>query len=99
MAAAEAASVGTPVVVTDRCGVASSFRHGEALVVPYDRDAIVAAIERTLRNADLRAQLSRGGIQAAKRSSWDRVTDAQEAIYREAVASRTAATKFSTDGS
>jgi glycosyltransferase involved in cell wall biosynthesis len=98
MAAAEAASVGTPVVVTDRCGVASSFRDGEALVVPYNRDAIVAAIERVLADADLRAQLSRGGIEAAKRSSWDRVTDAQEAIYREA-ASRTAATKFSTDGS
>jgi glycosyltransferase involved in cell wall biosynthesis len=99
MAAAEAASVGTPVVVTDRCGVASSFGDGEALVVAYDRDAIVAAIERVLGDADLRERLSRGGVEAAKRSSWDRITDAQEAIYREALASATAATKFSTDAS
>lgn len=99
MSAAEAASVGTPVVVTDRCGVASSFREGEAIVVPYDRDAIVGAIERVLRDAGLRAELSRGGLEATKRSSWDRVADAQEAIYREAAASLTAATNPSTDGS
>ncbi len=98
MSAAEAAAVGTPVVVTDRCGVASSFEDGEALVVPYERSAIVEAIERVLREPELHARLSRGGLEAAKRSSWDRVTDLQEEIYREA-ASQTAATKLSTDGS
>ena len=36
LVAAEAASVGTPVVVSDRTGVAASFGDGEALVVPYD---------------------------------------------------------------
>ena len=36
MAAAEAAAAGTPVVATDRCGIASFFADGEALVVPYD---------------------------------------------------------------
>ena len=69
MAAAEAASVGTPVVVTDRCGVASSFREGEALVVPYDRDAITGAIARVLREPELRERLSLGGLEAPSRSA------------------------------
>src|SRR5439155_1366362 len=71
---------------------------GDALVVPYDRTAVVDAVRRVLSDAALCKQLARGGIAAARRTSWDRVADVQEEIYRE-VASRTAATKFSTDGS
>jgi glycosyltransferase involved in cell wall biosynthesis len=97
MVAAEAASAGTPVIVSDRCGIAGFFGEGEALVVPYDRAAVVDAIRRVLSDAALRDRLARGGVEAARRTSWDRVTDVQEEIYR-AVASRTAVTKFSTDG-
>jgi glycosyltransferase involved in cell wall biosynthesis len=97
--AAEAAAAGTPVVVSDRCGVAGFFQDGEALVVPYEREAVVAGVRRVLDDADLRARLARGGIEAARRTSWDHVTDVQEEIYRGATASRTAATKSSTDGS
>jgi glycosyltransferase involved in cell wall biosynthesis len=96
--AAEAAAAGTPVIVSDRCGVAGFFEAGEALVVPYDGEAVVDAVRRVLSDADLRDRLSRGGIAAARRTSWDRVTDLQEQIYRD-VASRTAVTKLSTDGS
>jgi glycosyltransferase involved in cell wall biosynthesis len=96
--AAEAAAAGTPVIVSDRCGIAGFFQDGEALVVPYERAAIVDAVCKVLADPELRAQLARGGVAAARRTSWDRVTDVQEDIYRE-VASRTAATKFSTDDS
>jgi hypothetical protein len=58
----------------------------------------VAAVGSVLADPDLRARLARGGVAAARRTSWDHVTDVQEEIYRE-VASRTAATKFSTDDS
>ena len=98
MVAAEAAAAGTPVVVSDRCGVAAFFEDGEVLVVPYDSGAIVDAVQRVLSDRGLREQLSRGGITAARRNSWDRVAEVQEQIYRD-VASRTAATKLSTDGS
>jgi glycosyltransferase involved in cell wall biosynthesis len=98
MVAAEAAAAGTPVVVSDRCGVAAFFEDGEVLVVPYDSGAIVDAVQRVLSDKGLREQLSRGGITAARRNSWDRVAEVQEQIYRD-VASRTAATKLSTDGS
>jgi glycosyltransferase involved in cell wall biosynthesis len=98
MVAAEAAAAGTPVIVSDRCGIAPFFEEDEALVVPYDREAVIAAIRRVLADDALRARLSRGGPTAARRMSWDHVVDVQEEIYR-AVASRTAATKLSTDGS
>jgi glycosyltransferase involved in cell wall biosynthesis len=97
MVAAEAAAAGTPVIVSDRCGIAGFFEDGEALVVPYERSAIVDAIRRVLGDGRLREQLQRGGPAAARRTSWDHVSDVQERIYRE-VASRTAATKPSTDG-
>ena len=98
MVAAEAAAAGTPVIVSDRCGIAGFFEDGEALVVPYERGAVVDAIRRVLSDTQLRERLARGGPEAARRTSWDAVADTQERIYR-AVASRTAATKFSTDGS
>ncbi len=98
MVAAEAAAAGTPVIVSDRCGIAGFFEDGEALVVPYERSAVVDAIRRVLSDEALREQLARGGPVAARRTSWDHVTDVQEWIYR-AVASRTAAANASTEGS
>jgi glycosyltransferase involved in cell wall biosynthesis len=94
MVAAEAAAAGTPVVVSDRCGIAAFFEDGEALVVPYERQAVVDAIRRVLSDDELRAQLARGGPVAAQRTSWDRVTDLQERIYRD-VASTNASTDTS----
>ena len=85
LVAAEAASVGTPVIVSDRTGVASSFADGEALVVPFEAEATVEAIGRVLGNPGLRAALAEGGLRAAARSTWDAVVDAQLAIYREAL--------------
>jgi glycosyltransferase involved in cell wall biosynthesis len=94
--AAEAAAAGTPVIVTDRCGIAGFFQDGEALIVPYDEASVVEAIRRVLSDERLRDQLARGGPAAARRMSWDHVTDVQEQIYRD-TASRTAATNLSTD--
>jgi glycosyltransferase involved in cell wall biosynthesis len=99
MAAAEAAAAGTPVLVTDRCGIASFFEEGEALVVPYDRAAVTEALRRVLSEPELRRSLSAGGRAAARRTSWERVIDRQEELYRAAIASRTAATKLSMLGS
>jgi glycosyltransferase involved in cell wall biosynthesis len=97
MVAAEAAAAGTPVVVSDRCGIAGFFEDGEALIVPYDSAAVVNAVRSVLSDAALRKRLALGGVAAAQRTSWDRVADLQEVIYR--AAASTAATKLSTEGS
>jgi glycosyltransferase involved in cell wall biosynthesis len=85
LVAAEAASVGTPVVVSDRTGVAASFEDGEALVIPYDVEATVAAVERVLADDALCGRLGEGALRAARRSTWDAAVDAQLAIYEEAL--------------
>ena len=99
MAAAEAAAAGTPVVLTDRCGIASFFREGEAIVVPYGAEELTDALRNVLGNEELRRSLAVGGVAAARRMSWEHVTAHQEDIYREAIASRQASTKASTEGS
>jgi glycosyltransferase involved in cell wall biosynthesis len=85
LVAAEAASVGTAVVVSDRTGVAASFREGEALVVPYDEAATVDAIARVLRDRGLQRSLAEGALRAARRTTWEAVVDAQVALYEEAL--------------
>jgi D-inositol-3-phosphate glycosyltransferase len=85
LVAAEAASVGTPVIVSDRAGIAASFERDEALVIPYDEEATVAAIERVLGNAELRERLAEGARRAAQRSTWDAVVTAQLGLYDEAL--------------
>ena len=99
MAAAEAAAAATPVVVTNRCGIAGFFREGEAIVVPYGAKELTDALRNVLGNCELRRSLAVGGVAAARRMSWEHVTAHQEEIYRGAIASRQASTKFSTDGS
>jgi glycosyltransferase involved in cell wall biosynthesis len=101
MVAAEAAAAGTPVVLSNRCGVADFFEQGEALVVPYEGAALTEALQRVLGDADLRRRLAEGARAAARRGSWDRIADRQEELYREALAaaSSTAATRLSTLGS
>ena len=74
------------------------LRRGEALVVPYDAAAVTEALRRVLVDEELRRSLSAGGVAAARRMSWEHVTDLQEEIYREVAASRTASTKRSTPG-
>jgi glycosyltransferase involved in cell wall biosynthesis len=86
LVAAEAASVGTAVIVSDRTGVAASFADGEALVVPYDAEATIEAVRRVLEDPALRARLADGARRAAARSTWDAVVDIQLAIYEEALA-------------
>jgi glycosyltransferase involved in cell wall biosynthesis len=85
LVAAEAASVGTPVIVSERTGVATSFEEGEALVVPYEEQATVQAIARVLGEPALLASLGEGALRAARRTTWADVVDAQLAIYEEAL--------------
>lgn len=99
LVAAEAAAAGAPVVVSDRCGIAPFFHDGEALVISANENAVVGAVESVLGDDALRRQLAAGGVEAARRNSWEHVADLQEELYLAAIASRTAATNDSTLGS
>jgi len=86
MVAAEAAAAGTPVVLTDRCGVAELLRDGGGLVVPCEVEPIREAIARVLAEPELRSRLVAGGRAVAARTTWDDVAARQEDLYRLALA-------------
>jgi glycosyltransferase involved in cell wall biosynthesis len=85
MAAAEAASAGLPVVVSDRCGIAELL-DGGALVVPYDSAQAGDALARLLGDPGLRARVGEAGRAVARRHAWPRIVEQQEGIYRLALA-------------
>jgi glycosyltransferase involved in cell wall biosynthesis len=86
MVAAEAAAAGTPLLLTDRCGVAEFVRDRAALVVPYDARAVTAALQRLLADRELRERLGAGGREVAAELSWGQIVERQEAIYDDALA-------------
>ncbi len=66
MVAAEAAAAGTPVVLTDRCGVAALLGERAALIVPPEVERLREAIARVLADPELRARLGLGGQEVAR---------------------------------
>ena len=87
MVAAEAAAAGTPVVLTDRCGVASLLGEDAAMIVPPEVEPLREAIARVLADTELRTRLSAGGQEAARRVSWGSVVAEQVELYRRAIES------------
>jgi glycosyltransferase involved in cell wall biosynthesis len=83
--AAEAAAAGTPVVVTEECGVAPLLADVAGLVVPHDAAAIARAIERIFIEPGLHAKLAVGSREAASRLGWEEPALAMEALYAQLV--------------
>jgi glycosyltransferase involved in cell wall biosynthesis len=83
--AAEAAAVGTPVVMTEGCGIAPLLAGVAALVVPHDVNALSRALERVLSEPDLHAQLSAGCKQVTARLGWEEPAQEMESLYRKLV--------------
>jgi len=84
-AAAEAAACGTPVIVTDRCGIAPFVGAG-GLVIPHDLGALENALERLLADPKLRENFKKGCAEFANSLSWDEPLDQTEQLYRQCVA-------------
>jgi len=86
--AAEAVASGTPVLVTDRCGIAPMVNQRAGLVVPHDCAALEAGLAQILDDPALAARL-RGGCQGvAKSLSWTEPLAQMETLYRELISGR-----------
>jgi glycosyltransferase involved in cell wall biosynthesis len=83
--AAEAVAAGTPVVVTDKCGVAPLLADVAGLVVPHDVTAIAQALGRVLWEPGLHARLSAGCRKVAARLDWDEPAQEMEKLYEKLV--------------
>jgi phosphatidylinositol alpha 1,6-mannosyltransferase len=80
----EAMASGLPALSVQAGGVLEFARHGENawLVGPHDTPALTAALARLMKNAGLRAQLSRGALATAGSRRWDRIYDQLIEDYR-----------------
>ncbi|MGA8142422.1 MAG: glycosyltransferase [Candidatus Acidiferrales bacterium] len=79
--AGEAAACGTPVIVTDRCGIAPFVgRAGE--VIPHDAAALENALGTLLQDPKLRQNRQEGCREFVDRLSWDGPLDETEQMYR-----------------
>jgi glycosyltransferase involved in cell wall biosynthesis len=83
--AAEAAAAGTPVIVTEKCGVAPFLGDRAALIVAHDEDAIYRAMQRVLGEPELHAQLAKGCQEAVSRLGWEEPAGAMESLYSQLV--------------
>jgi glycosyltransferase involved in cell wall biosynthesis len=79
--AAEAVVCGTPVLLTDRCGVATLVQGRAGLVVAYECGALTAGLEQFLNDAALQQQLRQGCAEVARELDWAGPLNETEALY------------------
>lgn len=82
----EAMGRDTPVIITDRCGIAPQIKDRAGLVVPYDEDALMGAIQSLMDDPALREKLAEGGRRVLEEEfSWEPVVAELEALYARAM--------------
>jgi glycosyltransferase involved in cell wall biosynthesis len=86
--AAEAVACGTPVLVTDRCGIAPLVAERAGLVVPHDCAALESGLAKILEDSALAARLRGGCAAVADSLSWTEPLAQMEAAYNEVIAQR-----------
>ncbi len=83
--AAEAVACGTPVLVTDRCGIAPMVDQRAGLVVPHECAALEAGLSQILDDPATATRL-RGGCKGVANSlSWAEPLAQMETLYRELI--------------
>ena len=81
--AAEAAAAGTPVIVTEQCGIAPLLSGVAGLVVRHDAVALAAAIKSILDEPGLRERLVAGCSQVTARLGWEEPVRQMETLYNQ----------------
>jgi glycosyltransferase involved in cell wall biosynthesis len=87
--AAESAACGTPVIVTDRCGVAPYVRQA-GLVVPHDREELVKALTLMLGDSEFHKCCKENCAQVASSLSWEDPLTQSENLYATCLSGRSA---------
>jgi glycosyltransferase involved in cell wall biosynthesis len=82
-AIAEAIACGTPVLVTDRCGIAPLVDQKAGLVVAYSVEALQAGLARILDDALLRERFRAGCTRTAAALTWGEPIRHMESLYQQ----------------
>lgn len=83
--AAEAMVCGTPVIVTDQCGIAPIVDGRAGLVVPHDSRAIATALKLLLDGGSLAGEFRDACPSVVRGLSWEQPLSQMETIYREVI--------------
>jgi glycosyltransferase involved in cell wall biosynthesis len=86
--AAEAVAAGTPVIVTDQCGIAPLLADRAGLVVRHDQVELSKALERMLNEPGLRSRLAAGSANVTSRLGWEEPVIKMETLYTALASSR-----------
>jgi glycosyltransferase involved in cell wall biosynthesis len=79
--AAEAVAAGTPVIVTEQCGIAPLLANEAGLVVRHDSAALSEALAQMLGTGETRARLEAGCAKVTSRLGWDEPVREMETLY------------------
>lgn len=79
--AAEAVASGTPVIVTDQCGIAPLLDGIAGLVVRHDEGALASALHELLHNETLYDKLHQGCAAVYARLTWEQPVQEMAALY------------------
>jgi glycosyltransferase involved in cell wall biosynthesis len=79
--AAEAAVCGTPVVVTENCGIAPLLAGVAGLVVRHETLEVARAVQEVLSDGALRERLAQGGRSAASLLGWNEPVSEMLCLY------------------
>ena len=89
--AAEAIACGTPVIVTDRCGIAPYIAQRTGLVVSHDEEAVARALDDILSRPEVAARFRSACPTVARELSWDEPISRMVRIYEQALCATVAA--------
>ncbi|HXX15007.1 MAG TPA: glycosyltransferase [Candidatus Eremiobacteraceae bacterium] len=84
--AAEAVAAGTPVIVTEHCGIAPLLNGVAAIVVKHDEVDLRNAMARLLGDSELEGKLHDGCATAIAQLGWEQPLQQMEEIYASLVA-------------
>ena len=85
--AAESMAAGTPVIVTEQCGIAPLVQ-GAGLVVLHDVSAVSNALHSVLTDAQLHARLAAGCQEVTARLDWEQPTADMVSLYSALISGR-----------
>jgi glycosyltransferase involved in cell wall biosynthesis len=80
---AEAIACGTPVIVTDRCGISEFVEGRVGLVIPRDVEALANALNRLLTDAPLHQELKSHCGEVTASLDWDNILVPMMNLYEE----------------
>ncbi len=84
MTVLEALACGTPVIVTDRCGIADVIEGQTGLVVPYDKDQLQHALLNMLSDDKMRQEFGKKGkLLVREKFDWEKIAGQVERVYKD----------------